>query len=457
MRNSGSSSAVQINGGYFCRDAASLISSLPEKSIDVTVTSPPYGALKNYGHKAQIGFGQTYPDYLKSLSDIFGLLYSKTKNSGSLWIVVDTFKERAQLRLLPFDLIQQLSNSGWQLQDIIIWNKSKTLPWSRPGQFRKIFEYILFFSKCPKFKYFINRIKEPDDLKEWWVKYPERYSPEGKVPSTIWNFPIPVQGSWSKVKLRHFCPFPPELVQRILLLTTESGDIVLDPFAGSGMVLAQAKAMGRRFVGGDINKSYRAQFHRILTTHIGEKWHNNGKLLAARADASREQLAQTIRKLRQVKFPKALYKELRKTLGSAKLLGVKAILAKAVPLNGNSPKHCFSRVLVYFLCDSKAPLTLIEQEAIKRILKPPLSKYGLVADVYAGRFNGFWKSKEGCLLAGQTLFLYSEGITHQLQNTIKLDKGAIPQLAAWKRIPPILTNIRVQQLVIRTWKPNKST
>lgn len=423
----------------------------------MTITSPPYGALKDYGHKAQIGFGQAYPDYLKSLSEIFALLYSKTKETGSLWLVVDTFKEETQFRLLPFDMIQQLSNSGWQLQDIIIWNKSKTLPWSRPGQFRKIFEYILFFSKCPKFKYFINQIKEADDLKEWWVRYPERYSPEGKVPSTIWSFPIPVQGSWSKVKFRHFCPFPPELVQRILLLTTKSGDIVLDPFAGSGTVLAQAKAMGRGFIGGDINKSYRAQFHRILTNHIGQRWHNNGKLLAKRAHDNREQLAQTIRKLRQVKYPKALYKELRKTIGVSKLAGVKAIIAKAVPLNDNSPKHSFSRILVYFLCDSNAPLKLIEREARKKTLKPPLSKYGIVADVCASRFSKFWKSKEGCLLAGQILYLYSEGITHQLQSNFKLRQGAIPEVAAWKRIPPILTNIRVQQLVIRTWKSAKST
>jgi DNA modification methylase len=150
-----------IRSGYYHRDALSLVSSLPERSVDVTISSPPYGALKDYGHKDQIGYGQSYSDYLKSLSDIFTPAYAKTKDSGSLWLVLDTYKEQSQVRLLPFDLTERLRAIGWQLQDLIIWNKTKTLPWSRPGQFRRIFEYILFFTKAKKFKYFIDRVKEP--------------------------------------------------------------------------------------------------------------------------------------------------------------------------------------------------------------------------------------------------------------------------------------------------------
>ncbi|MGO9640471.1 MAG: DNA-methyltransferase [Candidatus Acidiferrales bacterium] len=440
--------------GYYHQEALSLVSSLPERSVDVTVSSPPYGALKNYGHKDQIGFGQAYPDYLKSLSDIFAELYAKTKDSGSLWLIVDTYKEKSQIRLLPFDLTERLRALGWQLQDLIIWNKAKTLPWSRSGQFRKIFEYILFFAKTKKFKYFIDRIKEPDGLKEWWVKYPERYSPRGKVPSTIWNFPIPVQGSWSGVKFRHFCPFPAELIQRILTLTTDQGDLVLDPFAGSGTVLAQAKVMGRRFIGGDINRTYQKQFYKVITNHIGEKWSKSKETRTA-ADVSREQLAQTIRKLRQVKFPKALFKELRKCLGTPNLTGVTAILAKAVPLNGNAPKHSFSQMVIYFLCDRQAPARLIEQEARKLILKAPLSKYGLVAEVHAHRYNKFWHSGEACLLAGQTLFVYSEGTTNMPKNEVRLVGGIPPEFPRWARIPSIVTNIEVRQEPIHTWSPKK--
>ena len=444
-----------MRSGYHHCDAASLIDALPVASVDVTMTSPPYGALKDYGDKKQIGYGQPYDEYLAALSNILGRLYAKTKQTGSLWVVADTFKEKSRIRVLPFDLALRLEEFGWQLQDVIVWNKTKTLPWSRPGQFRRTFEYILFFAKNKGFKYFINRIKEPDNLKEWWVKYPERYSPEGKVPSTIWNFPIPVQGSWSKVDIRHYCPFPAALVERILLLTTDPGDCVLDPFAGSGMVLAQAKVMGRKFVGCDVNHSFRKRFHNVVARHVGEKWSKNKKLLA-KTDENRKLLAETIRKLRQVKFPKALYKGLRKSLGARQLIGVNAILAKVGPLNGNGSRHSFSHVLIYLLCTGEVSSARIEQEARMLVQKPPLSKYGISAEVNVERLDRFWKSRDGCLLAGQTLYVYLEGKTHFAESEIRIAEGGLPAMIPWKRLPPIVTNVEVRQKPIRTWVPEKT-
>lgn len=441
-----------MRSGYYWRDALSLVSSLPKGSVDVTITSPPYGSMKDYGTKNQIGYGQSHEQYLDSLSRIFQVLFDKTRDTGSLWLIADTFKERSQLRLLPFELVVSLEGIGWKLQDLIIWNKTKTLPWSRQGQFRRTFEYILFFSKSRTFKYFVSRIKEPENLKEWWVKYPERYSPEGKVPTTIWNFSIPVQGSWSKVRFRHFCPFPTKLVERIVLLTTNLGDLVVDPFAGSGIVLAQAKAMGRKFLGCDVSKTYRDQFYRIISNHIGEKWNNNKRALKE-TDATRKHLAQTIRKLRQVKFPKTLFKEVRKVIGPSRVSGVKAILAKCVASNGRSAPHCFSQVFVYFLCAKGTPISEIEREARRLSQKPPASKFGITAEVHAQFLESFWKSRDGRLLAGQKLFLYSEGVTHYAKADMRSTEWFSAPLQPWKRIPPILTNVEVRQKPVRTWAP----
>jgi len=408
--------------------------------------------MKDYGSAKQIGHGQSYDEYLKSISEVFRLVYEKTKPTGSLWIVADTFRERSALRLLPFDIATSLKQTGWNLKDVIIWNKTKTLPWSRRGQFRRTFEYILFFAKTERYKYFIDRIKEPDDLKEWWVKYPERYSPEGKVPTAIWNVPIPVQGSWSKVSFRHFCPFPAVLVEKILMLTTEHDDCVLDPFAGSGMVLAQAKVMERKYIGCDVNKSYRRQFYRVITSHINKTW-NRKKKLAEETAANREQLAVTIRKLRQVKFPKALFKEIRRVINVSELSGIRAILAKAGPVNGNSPRYCFSHMLVYLLCDLQAPVTSIELAGKKAALRPPLSKYGISAEVHAQLDSKFWASRDGCLLSGQRLYVYTEGITYHPQSEIRLGEHGEPlDLPKWKRVPPIITNVEVRQKPIRTWR-----
>lgn len=249
--------ALSVNRIY-CGDARELAPCLAERSIAVTLTSPPYWSLKDYGVKEQIGRGQSYEDYSRDLVGVFRHVYRATRDTGSLWVVLDTFKIEGRAKLLPFEfstLLQQ--ESEWILQDVIIWNKGKTLPWSGTGRLRNQFEYLLSFSKQKKFKYEIDQLKEID-LKEWWVKYPERDNPSGRVPSNIWTVPIPVQGSWSTNGLRHACPFPLSLVEKVLLLTTDPSrhDVVLDPFAGSGIVLALAEQMGRGFMGFEVNRHF---------------------------------------------------------------------------------------------------------------------------------------------------------------------------------------------------------
>lgn len=440
-----------MHNGYYNRDAASMVHSLEDSSIDVTVTSPPYGAMKDYGSNGQIGFGQTYDEYLNSLVNIFAVLHRKTVSTGSLWVVVDTFKEKTKLRLLPFELAERLSGVGWNLRDIIIWNKTKTLPWSGRGQLRRTFEYILFFAKTSSFKYYVDRIKEPDNLKEWWVKYPERYSPEGKVPTSIWSFPIPVQGSWSGIQLRHFCPFPSSLVERILLLTTDPGDCVFNTFAGSGVVLAQAKVMRRRYLGSDVNTNYREQFQSVTADHVGRRWQSTKR--AREENGSRQAaLAESIYSLRQTKFPKALFKELQRALGPTKLVGVRLIVADATRLKNPSLPHCFAELAVYILCNSKAPITLIESEARRLAKKPPLSKYGIISDIRALRCDDEL-SRIRNVPRRRRLFLYTEGATHHYSADLRGKKWATVILADWKRVPPIICNIGVRQTLVRTWSP----
>ena len=133
---------------YHIGDARSISEFFPsEEFVDVTITSPPYWNLKNYGSRQQVGFGQTYESYLDDLEQIFTSIYRVTKRTGSLWVVADTIKHKGELKLFPFDLADRLKKIGWIHHDIIIWNKDKSLPWSHRGKLRNIFEYILFFSK----------------------------------------------------------------------------------------------------------------------------------------------------------------------------------------------------------------------------------------------------------------------------------------------------------------------
>lgn len=432
-----------------------MVSLLGDSTVNVTVTSPPYGSMKDYESENQIGFGQTYDEYLNSLVNIFAALYRKTVDTGSLWIVADTFKEKAALRLLPFDLCSRLAGVGWLLKDIIIWNKTRTLPWSGRGQSRRIFEYILFFAKTSAFKYYVDRIKEPNGLKEWWVKYPERYSPEGKVPSSIWTFPIPVQGSWSKSDFRHVCPFPVSLVERILLLTTDPGDCVFDPFAGSGVVLAQASATGRRFIGCDVNKSYRQQFVRLVADDVRRKW-DTRKQLIARNGSQQLALAEKIHKLRQTKFPKALFKELQSSLGRPALHNVKCLFAVARRVRKGAPSYLFSKLIVYLICcNAEMCSDRIEERAKALITRPPLSKYGIMPVIHVLPWSRFSRNVRKSNREGDKLFLYAEGMTYCFQKRLPTAGWwrLIPQ--EWKRIPPIVTNVGIQQKLIRTWAPRE--
>jgi len=217
-------------------DARQLGELLPRREcLDATITSPPYGALLDYGTPNQIGFGQSHEAYLEDMSSLFGLLWSRTKTTGSLWLIVDTFKERVGPGLgrvvpLPFQLASRAEECGWILQDVVIWEKDHTIPWSRRGQFRNSFEYVLFFVRARDFKYRIDRIKEVHSIKGWWASHPERYSPRGVTPSNIWRFPVPKQGSWSPDVFEHHCPLPPSLVARIVELSTDPKDVVCDPF-----------------------------------------------------------------------------------------------------------------------------------------------------------------------------------------------------------------------------------
>jgi DNA modification methylase len=342
--------------------------------LDVTITSPPYWNIKNYGVKNQIGFGQSYNHYLRDIEAVFRAVYSATKPTGSLWIVSDTFKQDGELRLLPFDISARLRNSGWVLQDIIIWQKDRSLPWSHQGKLRNIFEYVAFYSKSPRFKYDVSGIRDIGDIKDYWIRYPERYSPEGKAPSRSWSIPIPRQGSWGRTSnyVRHACPLPIELITRVLRLTTKPGDLVLDPFAGSGSVLAAAKAMGRRFVGTDLSPRYRKMFYADVLPMVLDQ-HNGKRITNGEEERVRRRFTSAVLALRCLKYPKELVRLYRREFGEVRCTSIFALPSKS------------RRKLTLVFCFSPSrpvPKTFLSK-ALAITERRPLSKYGIEAELIA--------------------------------------------------------------------------
>lgn len=307
-----------MKSGFYIYDSRKLDKKLEKDSVDVIMTSPPYWDLKDYGTENQIGLDQKYDDYKKDVIRVLDKCYNITKKTGSMWIVVDTLKKNREMITLPFDIVSELKeyqkntrgkNERWFLQDIIIWQKDKTLPWSHKGKVRSIFEYILFFSKDKQqYKYYIDKIRDPVNLKKWWKSHPERYNPRGKVPTEIWKFDLITQG-WGEDWVKHACPFPIELVEKILLLTTKKGDVVFDPFAGSGMVLAVGDVMQRKYIGFDLNKDYRDMFYETLLPRVREKMEER-KEEGLSLKKTQDELERKIIGLRKLKYAKELLRAL---------------------------------------------------------------------------------------------------------------------------------------------------
>jgi DNA modification methylase len=426
---------------YVVCDARRLPLILPDRQfIDVTITSPPYWNVKDYDRARQIGHGQSYETYLEDLTKVFEAIHSRTKRKGSLWLVSDTLKLDGELRLLPFDLANRLKEVGWKLQDIIIWNKDKALPWSHQGKMRNIFEYVAFFSKTSKFNYHLNDVREIDQLREWWVRYPERYSPKGKAPTRAWSIPIPRQGSWGTNWVRHFCPLPPELIRRVLLLTTEKGDTVFDPFAGSGSVLAQAKAMGRKYVGTDLNGDYKKMFLKQVLPAV-TKIHRDATRQRNGSNGDKLRFNRAVRALRRTKYPKELIRLYEKEHGK---LAAKAVLAV------KGPKGESLEIVFLFSASSSMPSKLLGR--LEELCKhAPLSKYGLNPHITTLRLDDVSKrtlSQKG-LSENTSLYLYSHGRTYAWADRM----NARQWLADLRRngintngngYPPILSNVGVR-------------
>lgn len=333
-----------------------------------TITSPPYFDMKDYGSDNQIGFGQTYENYLFDLKKVFTDIYKITKEQGSLWIIIDTFKRNNQVITLPFDLTSILKEIGWLLQDVIIWKKDKTVPWSTNGFVQRNFEYILYLTKSPKFKYNKDKVRSFDTskLKKWWVKYPERYNPKGKAIGEIWEFPIPTQGSWGNKYIRHFCPLPKEMVATMIDLSTDEGDIVLDPFAGSGAVPFQAAVMKRGYIGFELNQSYIEMFKLYFKENQLEA---SNEYECLRQDDDQLKFEQRILKLRALKFGRIVVNQIFKDLK----LSLKVIVStKDFKRDNNiliSVNYCF----VGIVKDKDGFLKYVKET----VSKPPLSKYGI--------------------------------------------------------------------------------
>lgn len=386
-------------------DARNIDKLIKEPIVDAIITSPPYFDMKDYGHKNQIGFGQSYNEYLDDLSEVFQKIYNVTKDTGSLWVIIDALRKNKELIPLPFNIADRLKKIGWVLKDVIIWEKDKTVPWTHKGQMRNSFEYILLFAKTDNFKFNMDRVRTYDSLKKWWVRYPERYSPDGKAPTGVWNFPIPTQGSWGNNYIKHFCPLPEEMVAQMIEISTDEGDVVLDPFSGTGTVLAKARNMNRKYIGTELNSEYIGMFKRYLAdTHekkLKEYKYSKNNFV------SDDEFKRKILDLRALKYGRILRK-----------LGESIVDTIRVEISSKKPEKDNHLIKVDYKVLLKKDVNAEEFEKIliNNISKAPLSKFGIEPNII------YVSDISEVIHGNKKLFSYTDKITHKFYKELKKDE-----------------------------------
>lgn len=229
---------------------------LPDKSVDLMVTSPPYNINIEYGNKwkgRQIvaSKGAKYNDkldeshYRQLLTKVFEETRRVLKDDGQLWLNIKNRYINGEIEP-PFwvmDFFQDMF-----LKNIVIWN----FDWggSTNRRFCSRYEYIFFFAKHKK-----NYTFNLDEVKVPALNFrPDRYKSQLKNPSDVWRISL-VSGNAIERTI-HPAQYPEELIERIIKTGTNEGDVVLDPFMGSGTTAVVAKKLNRHYFGYETNLEY---------------------------------------------------------------------------------------------------------------------------------------------------------------------------------------------------------
>ena len=347
------------------------------------LTSPPYLDMHDYGNTSLIGMRrQPLNDYLLQMSRLFEDCCEISAPDATMWLVAGAIRRSGRLIALPDKLATCAERAGWVLRESITWDKQKALPWTHHGELRDITEQVLLFSKADNFRFDADDLRSPIPNSVWWRRFPERYSPNGRMPTNLWSIPIPTQGSWTGLR-SHICPFPEELTHRLLSLTTVRGDTVLDPLAGIGSVPAMAEELGRRGYGLELTPEYADRYEQTLESAK--------RFLSLIEDDSRHRDAfrETIIELRLLKFAKLLGKQV--TEAGFGVLWVRANKSCCRPAH-SFQVACGDFELVLEDESKREPALIAAQRAVER---QPLSKFGIDAHLVpvgaaAATAHGHW-------------------------------------------------------------------
>ena len=254
---------------------------LEDKSVDLVITSPPYWQLKDYGTENQIGYNDSYEEYINNLNLVWKESYRVLNNGCRLCVNIGDQFARAvyygRYKVIPIrtEIIKFCEAIGFDYMGAIIWQKKTTsnttggaslmgsYPTPRNGILSIDYEFILLFKKLGTPIKPNRELKEQSKMtKEEWKTYFDGH----------WNFGGARQDG-------HIAMFPEELPKRLIKMFSFLGDTVLDPFLGSGTTSLAARNLNRNSVGYEMNPEFIPFIERKLEINQGDLFNSDYKFL----------------------------------------------------------------------------------------------------------------------------------------------------------------------------------
>ena len=263
-------------------DCRKTLGAFLPNSAQMCVTSPPYYGLRDYGGQDnQIGLEQSPEEYVNQLVEVFSGVRDCLADDGTLWVNIgdgyynyksgtgeyakqsfakgrqdlpyktpkranklEGYKDK-DLIGAPWMFAFAMRADGWWLRQDIVWSKPNPMPESVRDRCTKSHEYLFLLSKNQNYYFDVDVIKEPTRRKR-----------------SVWNI------NTKPYKNAHFAVYPPELIEPCIKAGSEVGDIILDPFMGSGTTAMVAKMLDRYYIGCELHEDYGHLIHERVPINV---------------------------------------------------------------------------------------------------------------------------------------------------------------------------------------------
>jgi len=251
----------------YSQDCLSFLKKLDKNLIDLIITSPPYA-----DNRKKTYDGVPIENYVEWFLPISKELKRVLKPRGSFILNIKERAENGERGTYVLELILEMRKQGWFWTEEYIWHKKNSFPGKWPNRFRDAWERCLHFTKQSKFKMYQNAVMVP--LGDWSIKRFKNLSKKDKIrdesrvksgfSKNVSNwvdrkkvYPTNVLHISTECRnVNHSAAYPVSLPTWFIKLFTKKGDMILDPFIGSGTTAIAAIQLGRHFIGSEKNTKY---------------------------------------------------------------------------------------------------------------------------------------------------------------------------------------------------------